>query len=119
MRPRTSSTATRVVTSCPSICARRRGGRKALAEAKRELELERETEQRAAEAPTEDSVRAIEAVVRAGGHQGRVGWLREGRRELEQRRAGEPEAIARSRVERLALGERRLAEELETDRRSE
>ncbi|MGZ6589846.1 MAG: transposase [Solirubrobacteraceae bacterium] len=93
------------------------GRRKALAEAKRALELEREAEQRAAEASSEGSVKAMEAVVRTGGHQGRVGWLREGRRELERRRAGEPEAIPRSRVERLALGERRLADELESDRR--
>jgi hypothetical protein len=93
------------------------GRRKALAEAKRQLELEREAEQHAAEAPRERSVSEMEAVVRATGHQGRAGWLREGRRELEQRRQAEAEPIPRSRVERLALGERRLTEELQTDSR--
>jgi transposase len=91
------------------------GRRKALAEAKRQLELEREAEQAAA--PSEESVNKMEAAVRAVGHQGRAGWLREGRRELEQQRAAETEPIPRSRVERLAMGERRLAEELANDRR--
>src|SRR6266851_441662 len=63
------------------------GRRKALAEAKRQLELEREAEQAAA--PSEESIKKMEAAVRAVGHQGRAGWLREGRRELEQQRSAE------------------------------
>ena len=94
------------------------GRRAALREAKRQLELEREAEQHAAERSTERSVSEMEAAVRASGHQGRVGWLREGRRELEQRRQAEPRPIPRSRLERLAVSEQRLAEELATDRRS-
>lgn len=39
--------------------------------------------------------------------QGREGWLREARRQLEQRRWQEPEPVARSREERLLMaGER-------------
>lgn len=94
------------------------GRRKALAEAKRQLELEREAERRATEQPSEESVKAMAEVVRATSSQGRAGWLREGRRELEQQRQAETERIPRSRLERLALGERRLAEELECDLRS-
>jgi hypothetical protein len=48
--------------------------------------------------------------------QGRRGWLREGRRQLDERRAREARPIARSREARLAESKRRLEESLEAER---
>jgi len=48
--------------------------------------------------------------------QGREGWLREARRQLEQRRWQEPEPVARSREERLLQAAERLEEELSAER---
>jgi transposase len=48
-------------------------------------------------------------------HQGREGWAREGRRQLQQRRWEEPDPIARAREDRLLL----CAERLEADRDTE
>ena len=50
--------------------------------------------------------------------QGREGWLREGRRQLEQHRWRHPEAIRRSRRERLLLAAERLEGELDVERRA-
>ena len=88
------------------------GRRAFFAEAKRR----REQEQGAQREPA--SVSEMESRVRATGHQGRVGWLREGRRQLEERRHACPRPIPRSRAERLELARLRLQEELDTDRRS-
>jgi transposase len=44
--------------------------------------------------------------------QGREGWLREGRRQLEQHRWSPPDEVPRSRAERLLLGAERLEVEL-------
>jgi transposase len=49
--------------------------------------------------------------------QGREGWLRDARRQLEQRRWQEPDAISRSRPERLLLAAERLEEDLDAERR--
>jgi transposase len=48
--------------------------------------------------------------------QGRGGWLREAQHQLEHQRWQDPEAIPRSRSERLALAAERLEEELEAQR---
>jgi len=50
--------------------------------------------------------------------QGREGWVREGRRQLEQHRWRHPEPIPRSRRERLLLAAERLEGELDVERRA-
>ncbi|MHB8491905.1 MAG: transposase [Solirubrobacteraceae bacterium] len=91
------------------------GRRAFFAEAKRKA-AEEEAERQTPEALAD--VNEMAAVVRAAGHQGREGWLREGRRGLEQRRHAQPTPIPRSRAKRLHLAKARLDEELDTDRRS-
>jgi hypothetical protein len=44
-------------------------------------------------------------------HQGREGWTREGRRQLEQRRWQTPDRVRRARADRLLLAARRLEDE--------
>ena len=53
-------------------------------------------------------------MVRRSAEQGRRGWLREARRELDERRRLEP--VPRSRLGRLREASRRLEQELETER---
>jgi transposase len=50
--------------------------------------------------------------------QGREGWLREGKRQLEQHRWRHPDPILRSRGERLLLAAERLEGELDVERRA-
>jgi len=50
--------------------------------------------------------------------QGREGWPREARRQLEQHRFTHPEPVPRSRSERLLIAAWRLEEDLEADRRA-
>ena len=50
--------------------------------------------------------------------QGREGWLREGKRQLEQHRWRHPDPIPRSRHERLLLAAERLERDLEVERRA-
>jgi transposase len=47
--------------------------------------------------------------------QGRQGWRREARRQLEQHRSSNPDPVPRSRLERLLIAAERLEQELETD----
>ena len=75
--------ARRVVMSCPSSCAPRRGGAKIVARI-----------------------------------QGREGWLREGKRQLERHRWENPDPISRSRADRLLLAAARLETDLDVERRS-
>ena len=49
--------------------------------------------------------------------QGREGWLREAKRQLEQRRWQEPDPISRSRADRLLLAVERLEADLDAERR--
>jgi transposase len=70
------------------------------AEASEELELELDTEQ---------------IVSRV---QGREGWLREGKRQLEERRWQDPDPVRRSRRERLLVAAQRLEADLEVERRA-
>ena len=89
------------------------GRRAFFADAKRKAAQE-QTERQQPDFPPD--VNEMAAVVRAAGHQGRVGWLREGRRQLDERRHAEARPIPRSRAKRLELAKRRLEEELATDR---
>ncbi len=50
--------------------------------------------------------------------QGREGWLREGRRQLEQRRFEDPDPVRRSRRERLLVAAQRLEADQEVERRA-
>jgi transposase len=50
--------------------------------------------------------------------QGREGWRREARRQLEQHRSSNPDPVPRSRPERLLLAAERLEQELETELRA-
>ena len=50
--------------------------------------------------------------------QGREGWLREGKRQLEQHRWRQPDPIPRPRFERLLLAAEQLEAELEVERRA-
>jgi Transposase DDE domain len=50
--------------------------------------------------------------------QGRVGWVREGKRQLEAHRWRQPDPIVRSRRERLLLAAERLEGELDVERRA-
>jgi len=85
----------------------REGRRRALAEAKERLEQQRASEPEA-ETP-EVEIEIDEQRVVAEGH-GRKGWLREGRRQLEQRREREQRPIPRSRADRLQDAKQRLEE---------
>jgi transposase len=77
-------------------------------------ELSEEPEMEASEeVPLEFDAERIVARV-----QGREGWLREGKRQLEQHRWRHPDSIARSRKERLLLGVERLESDLDVERRS-
>jgi transposase len=50
--------------------------------------------------------------------QGREGWLREGKRQLERHRWRHPDRIPRARVDRLLLAAERLESDLEVERRA-
>ena len=97
------------------------GRRAALQEAKRKLQGEREEsgspESEAAgeaEAPTVKIELDSEVIVAR--IQGRDGWLREARRQLDEHRRREAKPIGRSRAERLLEAERRLQQDLEVER---
>ena len=89
----------------------RESRREALAEAKQRLD-----EKKAA--AEHDTSAVVDAAIeldpeRLGAHaEGRRGWLRNGRRQLDQQRERDSKAVARSRAERLADAKRRLEEQL-------
>lgn len=94
------------------------GRREALRDAKRRL-AERETEDRSgepddsAELPVSIELDPAELVVRV---QGRRGWLREAKHQLDEQRKQAARPIPRSRAERLIEAERRMQEELAVER---
>jgi transposase len=91
----------------------RESRRDALAEAKQRLDEKKAAAER--DAPMEAGVeQAVELdVERLGGHaEGRRGWLRNGRRQLDEQRERDARPVARSRSERLADAKRRLEEQL-------
>ncbi len=97
------------------------GRRAALQEAKRTLERERERNSSAqSEAAGEAGVAEVkielDAEVIVPRTQGREGWLREARHQLDEHRRREAKPIPRSRAERLLEAERRMAQDLEVER---
>ena len=99
----------------------REGRRAALAEAKQKLEAERaENESTKTEAADEPVAPAVEieldAEVIVPRTQGREGWLREARHQLDEHRRREAKPILRSRAERLLEAERRLQQDLAVER---
>jgi hypothetical protein len=89
----------------------RESRRQALAEAKQRLDEKKAAAEHDASAVVE---RAVELdLERLGQHaEGRRGWLRNGRRQLDEQRERDARVVARSRSERLADAKRRLEEQL-------
>ncbi len=100
------------------------GRRKALKEAKQKLEQERAAKNKQQDSCIADGV--ADPDLRAGIEldpelivartQGRKGWLREARRQLDSRREQDPRPIPASRVGRLLVAEQKLTEDLEVER---
>ncbi len=91
------------------------GRRKALREAKERLEHRREQ----ASKPDTDEDRVVlqfdqELIVARD--QGREGWLRDAKRQLDEHRQAHARPVPRDRAGRLLAGERRLAEDLRVER---
>jgi transposase len=99
------------------------GRRAALAEAKQKLEAER-VENESAKTEAADQAEAeppgvkieLDSEVIVARKEGRDGWLREARRQLDEHRRREAKPILRSRAERLLESERRLQQDLEVER---
>jgi transposase len=62
--------------------------------------------------------RGDELPIEVSKHSGRRAWLRQAKRELEEKRASEPKPVPRSRQERLRESKRRLEEDLAAERRA-
>jgi transposase len=89
----------------------RESRREALAEAKQRLDEKKAAGERETPAVVEQAVELDRE--RLGQHaEGRRGWLRNGRRQLDEQRERDAKAVARSRAERLADAKRRLEEQL-------
>jgi hypothetical protein len=67
---------------------------------------------------TEEVALELEAERIVARTQGREGWLREGRRQVEQHRWEDPDPIPRARAERLLLAVERLEVDLDVERRA-
>lgn len=97
----------------PEQLRTREGRRRAFREAKRELEAERESQ------TVDEEVSGAQEIVvfdldrerKVNSEQGRRGWLREGRRKLDELRRRQARPIAGPRPERLGEAKRRLEEE--------
>ena len=118
---RTSCTATRAGMSCPSSCARRRvGGRRCGRRSASSMPSARQPHATVRTASGDEDVSDGEELLVAldldrermvNSEQGRRGWLREGRHQLDELRRQQARPIARSRTERLEESKRRLEEE--------
>jgi transposase len=105
----------------PEHLRTREGRRAALAEAKQKLEAERAenggAKTEAAAEPVAPAVKIeLDPEVIVARKDGRDGWLREARRQLDEHRRHEAKPIARSRAERLLEAERRLQQDLAVER---
>jgi transposase len=98
----------------PEQSRAREGRRAALAEAKQKLEGDRGQGSEAAQ--REAFKIELDPAVIVARTQGREGWLREGRRQLDEHRRREAKPIVRSRAERLLEAERRMVQDLEVER---
>jgi transposase len=95
------------------------GRRAALQEAKRKLEGEKDGSQEnqaAGEAEAPKVKIELDSEVIVPRIQGREGWLREARHQLDEHRRREARPIPRSRAERLLEAERRMVQDLEVER---
>jgi transposase len=97
------------------------GRRAALQEAKRKLERQRKQDGgpenvAAGEAEAQGVKIELDAEVIVPRIQGRDGWSREARRQLDGHRRRQAKPIPRSRAERLLEAERRMAQDLEVER---
>jgi transposase len=89
----------------------RESRRQALAEAKQRLDEKKAAAERDISPVVEPAVELDRE--RLGQHaEGRRGWLRNGRRQLDEQRERDAKAVSRSRAERLADAKRRLEEQL-------
>jgi transposase len=97
----------------PERLRTREGRRAALREAKRSLDAEPEAQRDGGAVVDDEPIVALdldrERLVNS--EQGRRGWLREGRRQLDELRRQQARPIVRSRSERLREAKRRLEEE--------
>ncbi len=101
----------------PEHLRTREGRRTALAEAKRKLEQERESGCAQGEAAGGAEVKIeLDPDVIVARTQGREGWLREARHQLDEHRRREARPIVRSRAQRLLEAERRMVGDLEVER---
>jgi transposase len=95
------------------------GRRAALKEAKRRLERDRaaEREQRTEEKGDADGLGlGLDPEVIVARVQGRQGWLREAKRQLDSRREQDPRPVPASRIGRLLASEHKLSEDLAAER---
>jgi transposase len=101
----------------PEHLRTREGRRAALAEAKRKLERESGSGCTQGEAAGEAAVKIeLDPDVIVARTQGREGWLREARHQLNEHRRREARPIVRSRAQRLLEAERRMVQDLEVER---
>jgi transposase len=96
------------------------GRRAALRAAKEKLARERadgeDTQVEAAETESQGVKLALDPEVIVARTQGREGWLREARHQLDEHRRREAKPIVRSRAQRLLEAERRMVQDLEVER---
>jgi transposase len=97
----------------PERLRTRQGRRAAFGEAKAKLDAEREAHADGEQAAHDEPIVALDPNRErpVNSEQGRRGWLREGRRQLDELRRLQARPIARSRTERLRESRRRLEEE--------
>jgi len=104
----------------PEHLRTREGRRAALAEAKEKLARERAGTQdvmvQAADAESQGVALALDPEVIVARMQGREGWVREARHQLDEHRRLQAQPIPRSRAERLLGAEQRLQENLRVER---
>ena len=107
--------------SCPSSCARRRGGASSSARPETTLGVTTGTRSWPSGSPipgAEEVALELDAERIVARTQGREGWLREGRRQVEQHRWEDPDPIPRARAGRLLLAVERLDSDLDVERRA-
>jgi transposase len=90
----------------------RESRRAALAEAKQRLEAQRGQEQEDSTDPLGDDGFVLDVEQLTNHRRGRRGWLREGRRQLEEHREREARPVVRSRADRLQDAKQRLEQHL-------
>jgi transposase len=103
----------------PEHLRTREGRRAALAEAKQKLEREKNASapsEAAGEVEVAEVKIELDSDVIVARTQGREGWLREARHQLDEHRRREAKPIVRSRAQRLLEAERRMVGDLDVER---